>query len=90
MGNARGDNGDRQGPCGHNRRMHPFGRTQRQRAGQKPDHFAGYIHDEHACGHGQGGYTFSELAALLEQEGKAFACFIRAQREDIFDAMHRI
>jgi len=33
---------------------------------------------------------FSQLAALLEQEGKARSLDIRAQREDIFLAMHRI
>lgn len=33
---------------------------------------------------------FSELAAMLEQEGKARGLDIRAQREDIFQAMHRI
>lgn len=33
---------------------------------------------------------FSDLAALLEQEGKSRNLHIRAQREDIFQAMHRI
>jgi len=33
---------------------------------------------------------FSQLAALLEQEGKARSLDIRTQREDIFLAMHRI
>ena len=33
---------------------------------------------------------FAELAALLEQEGKERDLSIRAQREDIFNAMHRI
>ena len=33
---------------------------------------------------------FAQLAALLEQEGKGHDLTIRAQREDIFDAMHRI
>ena len=33
---------------------------------------------------------FAELAALLEREGKAQELDIRAQREDIFNAMHRI
>ena len=33
---------------------------------------------------------FAQLAALLEQEGKGNDLTIRAQREDIFDAMHRI
>ncbi len=33
---------------------------------------------------------FSELAALLEAQGKARSLDIRAQREDIFNAMHRI
>ena len=30
------------------------------------------------------------LAALLEREGEARSLDIRAQREDIFNAMHRI
>ncbi len=34
--------------------------------------------------------SFSELAALLELEGKSRSLDIRAQREDIFQAMHRI
>ena len=34
--------------------------------------------------------TFGDLAALLEQEGKERDLSIRAQREDIFNAMHRI
>ncbi len=33
---------------------------------------------------------FAELAALLETEGKELELSIRAQREDIFNAMHRI
>lgn len=33
---------------------------------------------------------FSQLASLLEAEGKARNLDIRAQREDIFQAMHRI
>ena len=33
---------------------------------------------------------FGELAALLEQEGSKISLSIRAQREDIFNAMHRI
>lgn len=33
---------------------------------------------------------FSELAALLQSEGKTRSLDIRAQREDIFQAMHRI
>ena len=33
---------------------------------------------------------FGQLAALLEQEGKERDLSIRAQREDIFNAMHRI
>ena len=33
---------------------------------------------------------FAELAALLEREGEARSLDIRAQREDIFNAMHRI
>ncbi len=33
---------------------------------------------------------FAELAYLLQQEGKARGLDIRAQREDIFQAMHRI
>ena len=33
---------------------------------------------------------FGELATLLEQEGKQRGLSIRAQREDIFNAMHRI
>ena len=32
----------------------------------------------------------AELAALLEREGEARSLDIRAQREDIFNAMHRI
>ena len=33
---------------------------------------------------------FSELVKLLEEEGKAVNLSIRAMREDIFNAMHRI
>ena len=33
---------------------------------------------------------FAELAALLEQEGKERDLSIGAQREDIFNTMHRI
>ena len=33
---------------------------------------------------------FADLAALMEQEGKDRDLSIRAQREDIFNAMHRI
>ena len=33
---------------------------------------------------------FSELAQLLEAKGKEMSLSIRLQREDIFDAMHRI
>ena len=33
---------------------------------------------------------FAQLAALLEQEGREQNLDIRAQREDIFHAMHRI
>ena len=39
---------------------------------------------------GQCDIPFAELAALLEQEGRAHSLDIRAQREDIFNAMHRI
>ena len=33
---------------------------------------------------------FSDLAALLEREGKDRDLSIRIQREDIFDAMHKL
>ena len=33
---------------------------------------------------------FSELAQILEAKGKEMSLSIRLQREDIFDAMHRI
>lgn len=33
---------------------------------------------------------FAELADILQTEGKALGVDIRAQREDIFNAMHRI
>ncbi len=33
---------------------------------------------------------FAELVRLLEEEGKTLNLTIRAQREDIFNAMHRI
>ncbi len=33
---------------------------------------------------------FAELVKLLEEEGKSLNLTIRAQREDIFNAMHRI
>ena len=33
---------------------------------------------------------FAELVTLLEEEGKAQGLVIHAQREDIFNAMHRI
>lgn len=38
----------------------------------------------------EAGLPFSELAALLEREGKSRSLNIHAQREDIFQAMHRI
>ena len=34
--------------------------------------------------------SFAELARLLEQKGKDMNLSIRLQREDIFDAMHRV
>ncbi len=34
--------------------------------------------------------SFSELVAALEQEGQRLGVTVRIQREDIFDAMHRI
>ena len=34
--------------------------------------------------------SFAELSAALEQEGKNRGLSIRIQREDIFNAMHRI
>ena len=33
---------------------------------------------------------FAELSAILKQEGENLGVDIRAQREDIFNAMHRI
>ncbi|MCD8007892.1 MAG: ACT domain-containing protein [Clostridiales bacterium] len=33
---------------------------------------------------------FAELVKLLEEEGKSLNLTIRVQREDIFNAMHRI
>lgn len=33
---------------------------------------------------------FADLVSLLEQEGNEMKLSIRIQREDIFDAMHRI
>ena len=33
---------------------------------------------------------FAELAALLEEKGREYAVSIRIQREDIFNAMHKI
>lgn len=33
---------------------------------------------------------FAELVKLLEQQGETFGLKIHAQREDIFNAMHRI
>ena len=35
-------------------------------------------------------FTFAELVKLLEEDGKAQGLAIHAQREDIFNAMHRI
>ena len=34
--------------------------------------------------------SFSELAKVLEQHGKELNLSIRLQREDIFEAMHRV
>ena len=34
--------------------------------------------------------SFSEMADILEKEGERLGVNIRIQREDIFDAMHRI
>lgn len=39
---------------------------------------------------GESALPFSDLARLLEFEGKNRGLDIRAQREDIFQAMHRI
>lgn len=39
---------------------------------------------------GESDMPFADLAALLEREGKQRDLSIRAQREDIFNAMHRI
>ncbi len=39
---------------------------------------------------GESKRPFAELAALLEEEGDRRGLSIRAQREDIFHAMHRI
>ena len=39
---------------------------------------------------GQASKPFADLAALLEEEGNKRGLSIRAQREDIFNAMHRI
>ena len=51
-----------------------------------PDFFTmGMLVDAGACD-----IPFAELAALLEREGEARSLDIRAQREDIFNAMHRI
>ena len=34
--------------------------------------------------------SFAELAQVLEQKGKEMSLSIRLQREDIFNAMHRV
>ncbi len=34
--------------------------------------------------------TFDEIRSALEEEGEKHSLVIRIQREDIFDAMHRI
>ena len=34
--------------------------------------------------------TFAQLAQALDQKGKEMSLSIRLQREDIFDAMHRV
>jgi ACT domain-containing protein len=34
--------------------------------------------------------SFSELVDILDKEGERLGVSIRIQREDIFDAMHRI
>ncbi len=34
--------------------------------------------------------SFSQLVAALDQEGQRLGVTVRVQREDIFDAMHRI
>ena len=39
---------------------------------------------------GKAALSFAELASLLEAEGKKRGLSILAQREDIFNAMHRI
>lgn len=39
---------------------------------------------------GEASLPFADLAALLETEGKGRGLSIYAQREDIFNAMHRI
>ncbi len=38
----------------------------------------------------EAGVPFAELAALLEARGREMGLSIRIQREDIFQAMHRI
>lgn len=39
---------------------------------------------------GKSKLPFADLAAMLEEEGEKRSLSIRAQREDIFNAMHRI
>ena len=38
----------------------------------------------------QAGYTQAELAQKLDEKGKEMNLSIRLQREDIFEAMHRV
>lgn len=39
---------------------------------------------------GKATLSFTELAGVMEQEGQRLGVNVRIQREDIFDAMHRI
>ena len=50
----------------------------------------GVFHDDHARGRVAVHRPFADLARALDEAGAQRSLQIRAQREDIFNAMHRI
>ena len=79
-------------PGGHHRRSHPGpGPSERQRAGHHPDHpppdlfTMVMLVDASQCK-----VPFGDLADQLAALGNQSGLAIQAQREDTFQAMHRI
>ena len=86
------------------RGVFPAGPAQHQHSGHQPDHFTGLLHHGHAGGHHRlrqvhrgdlpaataCDKSIVEISQLLEDAGSERNLSIRIQREDIFNAMHRI